>query len=214
MIKHIPSDLSIVFSEIPDEITLALNISHCQNNCPGCHSPYLRENIGEQVTPELLDKLIEKNPGITCICFMGEGNDPATLLTLARYLKPKIKVALYSGRKSCEPEYFEVFDYLKIGPYVESLGPLDKATTNQRLYYHGEDITYKFWRNIPGPANFKISDDAEHVKKIREALKKKKEKYGEEYCPCVLPKFHGLDKICPCEDYRTSGECHCKLYKS
>jgi anaerobic ribonucleoside-triphosphate reductase activating protein len=26
------------------------------------------------------------------------------------------------------------FDYVKVGPYVEELGPLNKPTTNQRLY--------------------------------------------------------------------------------
>ena len=48
MIKY--TDTQIVFSEIPDEITLAINISNCQNNCPGCHSPYLKQNIGKELT--------------------------------------------------------------------------------------------------------------------------------------------------------------------
>ena len=37
MIKHVPEDITVVFSEIPDEITLAFNISNCLNNCIGCH---------------------------------------------------------------------------------------------------------------------------------------------------------------------------------
>ena len=44
-----------------------------------------------------------------------------------------------------EPEIYEAFDYVKVGPYVEALGPLNEPTTNQRLYYHGEDITSRFW---------------------------------------------------------------------
>jgi anaerobic ribonucleoside-triphosphate reductase activating protein len=43
------------------------------------------------------------------------------------------------------------FDFIKIGPYIRHLGPLNKPTTNQRLYQQTangefEDITYKFWR--------------------------------------------------------------------
>jgi hypothetical protein len=39
---------------------------------------------------------------------------------------------------------------VKIGPYIEQKGPLNKESTNQRLYEikNGEkfDITYKFWK--------------------------------------------------------------------
>ena len=45
----------------------------------------------------------------------------------------------------------ENFDYIKLGPYVDRLGPLNRETTNQRLYKvlrNGEmkDITRKFWK--------------------------------------------------------------------
>jgi anaerobic ribonucleoside-triphosphate reductase activating protein len=43
------------------------------------------------------------------------------------------------------------FDYIKIGPYLQHLGPLNKPTTNQRLYKNThndawEDITSRFWK--------------------------------------------------------------------
>ena len=69
MIKYAPDDTSVVFEEIPDEITLAVNISNCQHNCPGCHSPYLRMDFGEELTETAIDELIKKNSGITCFCF-------------------------------------------------------------------------------------------------------------------------------------------------
>ena len=165
MIKYVQTE--VVFSEIPDEITLAVNISNCQNNCPGCHSSYLKENIGKELTEIVVDELIEKNGGITCFCFMGEGNDEETLKKLILYIKekyPKIKIGLYSGRNTVNEDfYWENLDYLKIGPYVAELGPLDKETTNQRLYMGGKhyswvvtvggtlrkgwkDITEKFWK--------------------------------------------------------------------
>ena len=98
---------------------------------------------------------------------MGEGNDEETLKKLILYIKekyPKIKIGLYSGRNTVNEDfYWENLDYLKIGPYVAELGPLDKETTNQRLYMGGKhyswavtvggtlrkgwkDITEKFWK--------------------------------------------------------------------
>ena len=44
MLKY--TNTQVVFTEIPNHISLAINISNCQNNCIGCHSPYLKENIG------------------------------------------------------------------------------------------------------------------------------------------------------------------------
>ena len=46
------------------------------------------------------------------------------------------------------------FDYIKMGPYIEELGPLTSRTTNQRLYEIKHkpqdneliDITHKFWK--------------------------------------------------------------------
>jgi anaerobic ribonucleoside-triphosphate reductase activating protein len=56
-----------------------------------------------------------------------------------------LETAIYSGRDEVEDELFEHFDYVKVGSYQADKGPLNKETTNQRLYYHREDITSKFW---------------------------------------------------------------------
>ena len=161
MIKY--TETQVTFSEIPDEISLCINISNCPHKCKGCHSPHLQEDVGERLTPEVLDKLIEDNKGITCVCFMGEGGrlfDIAYLSSLI-HLKHNLKTAWYTGLDfhldtmadcvyrpiACE------FDYVKTGPYIELLGPLNKRTTNQRMYkkisdkpIKFEDITYKFWK--------------------------------------------------------------------
>ena len=50
----------VVCQEIPDEITLAVNISGCPNRCPGCHSPWLWEDEGEALTEELLSALMDR----------------------------------------------------------------------------------------------------------------------------------------------------------
>ena len=146
-------DSYIVFEEIPDRVSLAVNITNCQNNCVGCHSPELRLNNGEELTEGIIDKLIKENYGIDCFLFMGEGKDRGRLLELAKYIKHNydLKVAIYSGRNNVESDFYEVFDYIKIGEYKEEFGPLNKKTTNQRLYEVGadgiKDITYKFWKN-------------------------------------------------------------------
>ena len=156
MIKYKPDTIAVVFEEIPDEISLAIEITNCPGHCVGCHSPWLREDIGEELTLEVLNELIDKNRGITCVCFMGEGKDPEALKTLAYGIRLRsdypYKTALYSGRDEVEPEYDDYFDYLKIGAFRGEFGPLNKETTNQRLYEITDegrkDITYKFWRKI------------------------------------------------------------------
>ena len=70
MLKY--TDYDIVFQEIPDEVTLAINLSNCPNRCKGCHSPYLQQNVGEALTEENLSILLQKyGKAVTCVCFMG-----------------------------------------------------------------------------------------------------------------------------------------------
>jgi len=164
MIKYKPDTVSVVFAEVPDYVTLAIEITNCPGHCEGCHSPWLREDIGEELTPEVLDELINKNKGVNCICFMGEGKDPEALKRLAFGIHLRsdypYKVALYSGREEVEDEYNAYFDFIKVGPYIPEKKALNFKTTNQRLYQITrnfdeeagkveiirEDITYKFWK--------------------------------------------------------------------
>ena len=148
MIKYIPELTDIVLEEIPDRVTLAVEISNCRGSCPGCHSPFLKQDLGVELTPAAVDKLIGDNFGVNCFLLLGEGKDLQALLGIAEHLRrtyPEIERAVYSGRTEVEPEVYAAFDYVKVGPYVEALGPLNEPTTNQRLYYHGADITFRFW---------------------------------------------------------------------
>ena len=149
MLKYIPSLTDTVIEEIPDRVTLAVEITNCRGNCPGCHSPFLRDDIGEELTEAIIDKLLSDNFGINCFLFLGEGSDSAALLKLARHIKrswPAVETAVYSGRESVDQEFYDVFDYVKTGPYMEARGPLNSRNTNQRMFYHGEDITSRFWK--------------------------------------------------------------------
>ncbi|MDR2653106.1 MAG: anaerobic ribonucleoside-triphosphate reductase activating protein [Prevotellaceae bacterium] len=142
----------IVFQEIPDEVTLAINISNCPNRCDGCHSPYLMEDAGIILNEDSLAGLLNKyEKAVTCVCFMGGDAAPKDVERLAAFLKKNygLKVGWYSG-KSNVPDNCSLhnFNYIKLGPYIKHLGGLDSITTNQRLYRVENDnmvnITYKF----------------------------------------------------------------------
>lgn len=134
------SSFDIVFQEVPDEVTLAVNISNCPHRCKGCHSPHLQQNIGEVLDEEHLDKLLARyGNSVTCICFMGGDAEPKEVERLSLYVRDvtnkRIKTAWYSGReKFPENCSTENFDYVKTGAYVERLGGLNSPTTNQRFY--------------------------------------------------------------------------------
>ena len=129
----------IVCQEIPDEITLAVNISCCPNRCPGCHSPWLWEDEGEVMTDEMISCLIDRySAAITCFCFMGGDSEPFEIERIARFVKaryPHLKTAWYSGKENI-PENFDLasMDFIKLGPYISELGGLKSPTTNQILY--------------------------------------------------------------------------------
>jgi hypothetical protein len=75
----------VVFEEIPDEITIAINITNCPCKCQGCHSKFLWGDIGNELTNDELEKLIQDNLGITCVCFMGGDANPEEINKLSRF---------------------------------------------------------------------------------------------------------------------------------
>lgn len=141
-------------AEIPDEITLAINISGCKFNCGGCHSPYLRGDSGEYLTTGTVVDLLEIHEGVSCIAFMGGDHETEAINVLAsntKFLFPYMKVAWYSGAEYIPDSIdLENFDYIKIGPYRKDKGPLDNPNTNQKLFKIEdkklEDITHRFWK--------------------------------------------------------------------
>lgn len=160
MIKYTETD--IVFQEVPDEVSLAINISNCPHRCEGCHSPHLREDIGRDLETDLPDLLNRYGSKITCVLFLGEGNDPDALSRCVQLCFDRgIKQAVYSGVDL--PEGYTKLDvlwqavlcglpdYIKLGSYKKELGGLSSPSTNQRMFHYSaidscyEDITDKFW---------------------------------------------------------------------
>ena len=160
MLKY--TEYKVGFSEVPEEIALCINISGCPIHCTGCHSPHLWKDIGEELKPVVLSDLIAKNPGVTCIAFMGGDANPQEVENLAHWVKnnTELKTCWYSGRQLNNLVMaYDWFDYVKTGPYEEDKGGLNSPTTNQRFYKvrheveNGlpfnmfDDITFKFRNN-------------------------------------------------------------------
>jgi anaerobic ribonucleoside-triphosphate reductase activating protein len=160
MLKYVETE--VTFSEIPEEISLCINISNCPIRCPDCHSKHLWEDIGTPLDNEAINTLITSNKGITCVVLMGGDSSPAEVSKLSKYIKQtfNLKVGWYSGRSYLTAGIdIKNFDYIKLGPYDESKGPLTSKTTNQMLCkitvldtehvknaVQIEDITSKFWK--------------------------------------------------------------------
>ena len=154
MLKYV--DTLVGFAEIPDEITLCINVSNCPCHCEGCHSPYLSQDMGEPLDLQHLTNLIDSNKGITCVCIMGGDANPSEVDDIAQNIKeyyPNLKVGWYSGRDYISEDInLENFDYIKYGHYDKDKGPLNSKTTNQVMLeisvVHNrifkKDITSKF----------------------------------------------------------------------
>ena len=158
MLKYV--DSKVVFAEIPDEVTLAINISNCPCQCRDCHSSYLAQDIGEPLDLQHLTDLIDTNKGITCVCIMGGDANPSEVDDIAQDIKeyyPNLKVGWYSGRDYISKDInLENFNYIKYGHYDENKGPLNSKTTNQVMLeidivgnkVFKKDITSKFWGSM------------------------------------------------------------------
>lgn len=129
------TNYSIVFQEVPDEITLAINISGCPYKCRDCHSKYLWEYTGNYIRNDI-ESILKMYEGlITCVCFMGGDQNIDELNSLLKIIKQKrIKTCVYSGCDNINKFDLTLLDYLKIGRFDIDLGGLDSTTTNQHFY--------------------------------------------------------------------------------
>ncbi len=145
---------SVVCQEVPDEISIAINISDCPYRCRGCHSKFLWEYDGEILLAGL-QEIISKYKGlVTCVCFMGGDQNGFELIEACKIAKSNnLKTCLYTGDDNIESvnKYLSFLDYVKIGHYEESLGGLNSANTNQRFFANANggliDLTRRFVKN-------------------------------------------------------------------
>ena len=141
---------SIVFQEVPNEISLTFNISGCPYKCKGCHSQELWEYKGNILINDF-DSIIEKYKNyITCVCFMGGNQNLSELKLILQDIKEryKLKTCLYTGCEDINElrDILDYCDYLKLGRYRELLkidnyisNGVKLATRNQKFYIKGQD---------------------------------------------------------------------------
>lgn len=155
MIKY--TSAQITFREVPNEVSLSIDISNCPYKCKGCHSAYLQKNIGNELSIQVLDKMIDEHADeITCITFLGDGNDFEAMSKLIKHCYDmKFFTCMYTGSTDVDRILAFCGDwltFLKTGPYIEKCGGLDAPTTNQQFFkinrINGiialDDITYLF----------------------------------------------------------------------
>ena len=147
----------VTFAEVPEEVTLCINITGCPVHCEGCHSSELWEDTGYILDGRAIDTLISNNQGISCVCFMGGDNDPQGIYEVAKFIREHwpLKICWYSGMSLRQDLPLEYFDYIKTGPYKKELGGLDSITTNQRFYqvkkklaYMSDEVMYRYLEDI------------------------------------------------------------------
>lgn len=147
---------TVAFQEVPNEISLVINVSGCPHHCVNCHSQYLWDNDGAMPLYDNLPSLIKQYLGmITCVCFMGGDWDADGLIPCLKLIHkqyPNLKTCLYNGSDTPvhSLSYLHLLDYIKIGSYQIDKGGLNNPETNQRFYKIQDnivkDITYLFWK--------------------------------------------------------------------
>ncbi|WP_286263499.1 anaerobic ribonucleoside-triphosphate reductase activating protein [Thalassotalea atypica] len=125
---------SIVFQEVPGEISLCFSITGCDIGCNGCHSTELwKKENGTFLNEETFEYWLNKYQNlISCVVFFGGEWQPSQLISLLCIAQSRgLKTCLYTGRKYIDLSISHHLDFLKTGKWDAALGGLDSDTTNQ-----------------------------------------------------------------------------------
>lgn len=146
-LKYLSS--TILFQEIPDEISLCINVSGCPYQCKGCHSKGLWEYDGNYVSDDLDNLIDEYKDYISNVVFMGGDQNMSEFTELVKRVKERgYKASVYSGSDDFRKfdGLLEELDWIKIGSYKQELTVEDNichnvklATSNQKLLKKGVD---------------------------------------------------------------------------
>ncbi len=144
---------SIVFQEVPNEISLCFSITGCKVGCKGCHSTELwHEQNGMALTKQNFIQWLKKYQGlISCVVFFGGEWQPKALIEKLQIAKSYgLKTCLYSGEKHIDISISQHLNFLKTGAWHEVLGGLESPKTNQvfRNVITGEKLNHLFNKTI------------------------------------------------------------------
>lgn len=153
MLKY--TSYTVVFQEVPDEVSLAFEVSGCPFKCEGCHSPHLWGDVGVPLLASLADVVEQYAPYITCVCFMGGTQNIPQLCEALQVVKVhNLKTCVYAGNDDINEVrgLIPFVDYLKVGSYQAERGPLNNPNTNQAFYQVQDgqlcDKTYLFHKGV------------------------------------------------------------------
>lgn len=131
--KH---QVNITLSELPNYISLVLQVPGCQQSCPGCHSKELRDiNSGEDFSLEEFKAILNKYRGkLSGVVFLGGEWFSDFIYFLEEAQDNRLKTCLYTGKEELEDtKILKYLDFIKYGPWIQEKGGLDSKTTNQRF---------------------------------------------------------------------------------
>jgi len=148
----------VVFSEIPDEVSLSYLVTGCSLRCAGCHSAdSWSPHRGSLLDSGKLTKDFKKYESwITCVLFLGGEWDEKNLIKLLKIARQyQLKTALYTGQDRISNAIHQNLDFLKTGRYIENLGGLDSPITNQKLINlrTGEILNHLFTKGVVNDSN-------------------------------------------------------------
>jgi len=143
---------SVVFQEVPNEISLCFSITGCKVGCKGCHSTELwQAKNGMALTNQTFIQWLKKYQGlISCVVFFGGEWQASALIEKLLIAKNfGLKTCLYSGEQYIDLNISQHLDFLKTGKWQAELGGLDSSTTNQvfRDLTTGEKLNHLFTNN-------------------------------------------------------------------
>ncbi|KGJ90496.1 anaerobic ribonucleoside-triphosphate reductase activating protein [Thalassotalea sp. ND16A] len=127
---------TIVFQEVPNEISLCFSITGCQVGCKGCHSTELwNKNFGQPLTNTAFIHWLNKYQGlISTVLFMGgewQQHHLIEKLIIAKHLG--LKTCLYTGENAVDDEISKHLTYAKVGKWDPQRGGLNTPGTNQKF---------------------------------------------------------------------------------
>lgn len=147
---------SVVFNEVPNEISLCYSISGCKKYCKGCHSKELWEendNHFDLTEDYFTSKLNSYKGMITAICFLGGDwyiNELINFLKISKTFNLKTCLYTYENDiKDVNIDLIKELDFIKIGEFKQELGGLNNPLTNQKFINlkTGENLNHLFKKN-------------------------------------------------------------------
>jgi len=144
----------VVFTEVPNEVSLSYMITGCQLKCKWCHSASAWNwEVWTLLTIELLEQHLKENEWmITCVLFLWWEWEPLSMIALLECVRNKgLKTCLYTWMEyeDMDDRILNYLTYIKTWPYIKELWALTNPKTNQVFMRvdSEEDLTYLFNNN-------------------------------------------------------------------